>query len=64
MQSNTFLSDLEVADRYRVNRVTIWRWVKSNHLPSPKKLSPGCTRWRLEELEAWEMKKGIANGQS
>ena len=64
MKVNLFLSDHDVSDRYGVNRVTIWRWIKSNHLPPPVKISPGCTRWRLAELEAWEMKKGIGNGRS
>ena len=56
MQNNIFLSDLEVSQRYKINRVSVWRWVKSNGLPSPVKLSPGCTRWKLTELEAWEQK--------
>jgi prophage regulatory protein len=27
---------------------------KDSSFPKPVKLSPGCTRWRLSELEAWE----------
>lgn len=53
--TDTFLSDAQVAARYHVNRATPWRWVKSDPtFPRPVPLSPGCTRWRLSALEAWE----------
>ncbi len=50
-----FLSDAQVADRYAVSRVTIWKWLKTDPtFPKPIKLSPGCTRWRASDVEAWE----------
>jgi len=53
-----YLSDKQVAQRYSVYRGTIWRWVKADPtFPKPVELSPGCTRWRLEELEEWERAK-------
>jgi predicted DNA-binding transcriptional regulator AlpA len=53
-----FLSDLQLADRYGVSRVTIWRWRKSDPtFPQPVLLSPGCSRWRLDLIEAWERSK-------
>ncbi|MCE8556358.1 AlpA family phage regulatory protein [Ruegeria pomeroyi] len=59
--SDTFLSDLQLAQRYSVHRTTPWRWVKSEPgFPKPVVLSPGCTRWRLSEIEAWE--KAATNG--
>ena len=55
---HTFLSDTQIAARYGVHRSTPWRWVKSDPgFPKPVVLSPGCTRWRLCELEAWEAAK-------
>ena len=55
MSDAEFLSDLGVAARYGVTAPTIWRWVKKEPgFPQPVKLSPGTTRWRLDELEAWE----------
>ncbi|SHJ77640.1 transcriptional regulator, AlpA family [Palleronia salina] len=51
----TFASDKQVAERFGVARTTVWRWVNSvPHFPKPIALTPGCTRWRLDELEAWE----------
>ena len=56
-----YLSDLQVARRYGVHRSTPWRWVKVNpHFPKPIVLSPGCTRWRLGDIVAWEQTKGGA----
>jgi len=54
--NKNFLSDLAVAKRYEVHRSTIWRWVKNNKFPIPVKISDGCTRWKLRELEKWEEK--------
>lgn len=58
--SNIFLSDNQTGERYGVGRCTIWRWVNEVGFPAPVKLSPGCTRWRLSDLEAWEDKKAEA----
>lgn len=56
--TDTFLSDVQVASRYGVHRATPWRWVKSDPtFPKPVSLTPGCTRWRLSEIEAWESLK-------
>ncbi|MBY6121280.1 AlpA family phage regulatory protein [Mameliella alba] len=53
-----YLSDTQVAARYNVHRSTPWRWVKSDPtFPKPVTLTPGCTRWKLADLEAWEAAK-------
>lgn len=51
----SFLCDKEVARRYGVSRATVWRWTKEGRgFPCPVKLSRGTTRWRLEDLEAFD----------
>lgn len=56
--AETYLSDAQLASRYAVHRTTLWRWAKSETgFPKPVTLSPGCTRWKLTEIEAWELKK-------
>jgi predicted DNA-binding transcriptional regulator AlpA len=51
----TYLADVKVAQRYGVHRTTPWRWLKSDPtFPKPIALSPGCTRWKLSDIEAWE----------
>lgn len=50
----TYLSDRDLAIRFTTSRATIWRWVSSRGFPKPIKFSPGCTRWRLSDVEDWE----------
>lgn len=50
-----YLSDTEIAQRYAVSRNTVWRWHRENAgFPRAIKLSPGCTRWKLSAITAWE----------
>lgn len=44
-------SDVQLAELFNVSRATIWRWAASGILPQPIKLSPGCTRWRLDQIK-------------
>lgn len=56
-----YLADYAVARRYDVHRSTPWRWLRSDpSFPKPVSLSPGCTRWRLQDLVAWEQQKADA----
>lgn len=56
--NTVYLKDTQVAARFAVNRSTVWGWVKSDKsFPRPISLSVGVTRWRLEDLEAWERAK-------
>ena len=56
-----FVSDKQLATRYGVSRPTIWRWLKTDStFPRPVSLSPGCTRWKAAEIEAWEESREVA----
>lgn len=56
--AETYLADTQLAARYGVHRTTPWRWAKTDPaFPKPVTLSPGCTRWKLSDLEAWEAGK-------
>jgi len=38
-----------------VSRNSVWRWHRERpDMPRAVRLTPGCTRWRLSEIEAWE----------
>jgi predicted DNA-binding transcriptional regulator AlpA len=51
-----FLSDVAVAARYAVSRPTIWRWTTAQFgFPQPIKVSSGTTRWRLEDLQHFDL---------
>lgn len=47
-----YLSDRDLAVRYGISRPTVWRWAGNGTLPAPVKLSEGCTRWRVSDIEA------------
>lgn len=50
-----FISEQEVGKRYGVTPHTVRRWSRFNPgFPQPVSLSPGCTRWRVTDLEAFE----------
>lgn len=57
--SKQFYSDKSLATRYEVSRATIWRWVREGKLPNPVKIN-GSTRWRSEDLSAWEKREVMA----
>lgn len=60
---NQFLSAAQLAERYNVNPATVWRWVNRGYLPKPVKLSPGCTRWRRDDIERRDAELGKSAAQ-
>ena len=55
-----YTSDLQLAERYGVHRATIWRWSRDGVLPAPVTISPGCTRWRVDEIEKRDAERDAA----
>lgn len=56
--AEVYLSDRQLAERYGVHHLTPRRWAKEDPtFPRPIKLTPGCCRWKLSELENWELQK-------
>jgi prophage regulatory protein len=49
-----YTTDVKLAERYGVSRGTIWRWASKGEFPKPLKLSPGCSRWKIEDVDEWE----------
>nr|WP_299380154.1 AlpA family phage regulatory protein [uncultured Halomonas sp.] len=54
-------TDKQLSARFEVSRATVWRWAQSGRFPKPIKLSPGCTRWRASDIEAWETAQEVAS---
>lgn len=52
---NALLSVTKVAALLGVSASTIWRWTRTpgGSFPTPVRLSAGCTRWRLSDIEAF-----------
>ena len=56
--TNEWITDRQLGARYNVHHLTPRRWLKHDPtFPKPVKLTPGCTRWKLAEIEAWEAKR-------
>jgi len=53
-QPPAYVNDATLAQHFGVNKATIWNWVRRNGFPKPIKLSPQITRWKLEDVQAWE----------
>ncbi len=60
--ADVYLSDRQVAARFNLHHLTIRRWVRENpNFPKPIKLSAGCARWKLSEIETWEKAQAEAH---
>lgn len=46
-----FLTTAQVAQRYRISRTTVWRWIKAGRLPKPDQIGPGVKRFSVEALD-------------
>ena len=61
MHPATYATVKAVAGRYDCHVATIWRLLKTDPtFPKPVKISEGCTRWRIADLEAWEAHRQAA----
>ena len=54
-----YVTDIQLAERYGINRCTVWRWVRKGLLPKPIQISRGTTRWKLEEIEQFEVDREL-----
>lgn len=46
-----YLSASQLARRYGVHVVTVWRWAQAGRIPRPIRLTPRTTRWRKDQIE-------------
>jgi len=49
-----YISADQLAERFSVDKSTVWRWVSARMLPEPVYLGPQVTRWRIDAIEAFE----------
>ncbi|WP_394270644.1 helix-turn-helix transcriptional regulator [Qipengyuania sp.] len=44
----------QVAEKLTISKASVWRYAaRDPEFPKPIKLSPGCSRWRADEVDAW-----------
>ena len=46
-----------VAKRYGIKAATVYAWMAQGRIPQPIRLTPGCSRWSLDDLKDWEEQK-------
>jgi prophage regulatory protein len=56
-QHKEWLTDRDLADRFGIDRSTVWRWVQDKNLPPPIQLSAAVTRWSRTAIDAFEAAK-------
>jgi prophage regulatory protein len=56
-----YMSAAQLAARYGVHVVTVWRWAQAGRIPQPVRLAPGTTRWRKDQIEACEAARAEAS---
>lgn len=54
-----YFKDIDLADRYSVSRMTIWRWAKAGIIPSPEKIGPNTTRWNGDVIAAHDAQQNV-----
>ncbi len=53
-----YVTDRQIGERFGVHHLTPRRWAKTDPtFPKPIRLTPGTSRWRLSDIEAWEAAK-------
>ena len=60
MDTETFISDRQLGERYQCHRTTIWRWARNGKFPPPISLAARVTRWRMSDVLAWEQRRVAA----
>ena len=50
-----------VEQRFGLSKSTIYKLMAAGTFPRPVKISPGCVRWRVADLEEWEATRPTAD---
>ncbi len=48
-----FIRISQVSEIVGIGKSTVWKWIKTKQFPSPTKLSPKVSVWRLDEVINW-----------
>jgi hypothetical protein len=50
----SYLSASDLARRYKIHLMTVWKWRASGVLPPGELVGPATRRWRSDEIEKFE----------
>ena len=61
VSATIWVSPKRAARMFDISEATLYRWLKTrSDFPKPVKLSPGCTRFDLNKLNAFAASKGAS----
>ena len=63
MSELVLLTRQQVEKIVGIRRSTIYKLMRLGQFPEPIKISPGCVRWRWEELKDWIDSRPKATGE-
>jgi predicted DNA-binding transcriptional regulator AlpA len=49
-----FFRAADLAKRFKIHPITVWKWTNTGNLPPPVRLGPGTVAWRRSDIESWE----------
>ena len=53
LEAMSYIRAKELLRLVPISKATLWRWVGSGEFPTPIKLSPGVTAWRVADVRQW-----------
>ncbi|MBO6807274.1 AlpA family phage regulatory protein [Thalassospira sp.] len=55
-ETEVFLSIPDIQKRYSISRASVYNLINKQAFPSPIKVLPGLSRFKLSDIEQWENK--------
>ena len=50
VQPDLFYTAKDLARRWRIHPITVWKWSAAGKIPKPAKLGPNTSRWRGRDI--------------
>lgn len=61
VKAKRLVRDVTVAAYLSVTRQSVWAFARNDpKFPRPLRLSDRCTRWDMDEIEAWAKARSVA----
>lgn len=54
LEAERFYRARDLARRWRVHEVTVWKWSAAGKIPKPKRIGPNTVRWQGRTILAHE----------
>ena len=62
--ASTLLRRIEVEERCRLSKASIYREMRAGRFPEPVKVGPQGVRWKQDEIDEWIASRPRASGEA